>query len=243
MKTLSLLLFIMVLGGTQIFAQDNVPQEKDLYNQYENEIGIDIQSIFGSGILGTGLIYKRRMKAKENSPSNVHRALVFELYGSGEILLNSPSDYDIGLLSSQEIRDIFSNSYSITGLIGMEWQHQKKKIQTFYGLKTGYRRSVSTSPSSFFTSSASIDNYFLEISTTRNNTIPVFVYGGIKYFLAPRFSVSVDSKFEVNFLSNTVERNSTGSDLVEDENEKGPKKQSINYRVDILNTLNFSYYF
>jgi len=128
-------------------------------------------------------------------------------------------------------------------LFGMEWQHQKRKIQTFYGLKTGYTRSVITNASSFFTNAGYNANYFLELSKEKFNTIPLIAYGGVKYFFAPRFSISVDSKFVINFRTRRLDKKSTGSDLIEDTEVKGQQNQSINYDFDILNTLNFSYYF
>ena len=241
MRTIILLTFFISSFINVNGQEKQIDIKTKQFNQHKHEIGIDIQNLFSRyNSLGSSIVYKRRLGEKKFISLNDKKALRFIVGGSGEIPLNRDRlNYDS--LSTTDIRDLERSTLQLYGLIGIEWQHQKSRVQYFYGIETGFKYSQKEEASSFVYTNVSIIKF--GYYNTTSYSIPINTFGGIKFFFSQEFSLSIESTFSLSYQMERVDR--TVYDVVANvaADTKGAKRNEINYNFDYLSSLNFSYYF
>lgn len=231
-----------------LFAQEEAPKPI-IYNQHKNEIAIDFQSLLhkvGSDAIlvsGTNLIYKRRFGEKRFVSVNEKKALRFQLGGNVDVPISTDTVLNQG---GFPVTSFFNNNNSYTRLttsIGIEWQKQiEPRLQLFYGVDLGgsYQRSKGVQSLTYI--SGTLTSYTEGISNSIG--IPVNGFMGIKVFIHPRFSASIESSvlLGINFEENTSNRhyfdNFSPTELL-----RSDKRSEFYFGMDYLRYLNLSYYF
>ncbi len=240
MKTIKLLALLLFIFSNNLYAQEKEAKKKRAFNINKNEIGIDIQNLFKGGTLGTSLVYKKRVGEKTYSPLNKKKTLRFEIGGNGEIPLTDTSDYDLDTLGTSNVSNLLRKSIIVYSYVGFEWQFQRNRVQYFYGFKTRLSYSKINYLSATISSSLLGGSYL--INTEKEISIPLVGFGGVKYFFTPEFSLSLESSLSIDFSIEKTDRSQQGNGTISFEFE-GITRRAINYNIDFLNALNFSYYF
>lgn len=233
-----ILFFILLVSCISVSAQ-KINKEKQ-FNIYKHEIGIDFQNIF-RGSLGTSIIYRRRMGEKKFVSLNDKRSLRVRLGGSGNLLLSDRLDLLNDTISPINFNDLLEEGFQCHLLVGYEWQKQKKRVQYFYGFETGIRYFDYNYLTGW--SWSSINGYTYRFNDEKSVAVPIILLGGVKYFITPEFSIALETSFEIGYKRKKIDRStetpSTGSRY----ERKDIKRHEIDFQMDYLSALNFSYYF
>lgn len=158
--------------------------------------------------------------------------------------------YPIGQQDSLErfvgFRNISFNegkSLNLRALIGIEWQKQIKRIQLFYGIDGGINYSEYVSPYwiTWLTTSGQVVGYSTNDESTLR--VPIHVFIGVKYFIHPRISISLESdlnvgvgwlKYKIANFDNQFNQIGVTAEA---------KRREIYLRTDYLRYLNVSFHF
>lgn len=210
------------------------------FNQYENEIAIDMQNIF-RGTLGTSIIYKKRIGERKFVSANERKVVRFSVGGSGEISLSDELNFISDSISPLNFTDLFRNGYQFHGLVGFEWQKQVNRIQYFYGFETGFEYSKYNQLNGW--SWNSNEGYTHHFNDERIMSIPLIGLGGIKFFISKFFSVSLESNFKINYQAEKLIRKLQTPRTSYEYTSEPIKRKEINFNFDYLSALSLSYYF
>ena len=251
MKTLLFIFFFLIV--LNLFGQE---KEKPI-NHLKNEIALDFQNAFenlvngltiddnnSSNAIATSLIYRRRIGEKKFVSVNEKKALRFQIGGSFDLPLGSEEIVDNSITGTNnllEINDKYVNSFIY---IGMEWQRQFGKWQLYYGMDTGINYYLNKDVFNIATASGSGQVIFYRERNNRSTRIPLIGFGGLKYYLHPRFSLSYEMSFRVavGFINNMQQR--FEPDIEEPvETEFHYKRKEVSGNMDYLRYFNVSYYF
>lgn len=216
------------------------------YNQHKYEIGIDVKSLFSLQGIGTGFIFKKRIGEKKYISVYEKRALRLLLGGQYAIPTNANVDADfIGTDLREE--SLKKAEGSVFAGAGLEWQKQRDRVQFFYGgdLLTEFSVFESVAYSVYLPNQG---NYYSNETNYRYRTIAAGLngFGGIRFFLSPRFSLGVESGIYLGYESRKTSwqynyYSDTNQSLNTVENEE--KVGSIVWRTQFVRALYFSYYF
>ena len=234
------LVLVVVLASMNLFGQG----EEINYHAYKNEIGIDIQNILSSGVVGATLVFKHRKPETGLIALNEKTAYRFRLSLNGDIPIgqNKIDTFLGGVLNffNREY-DNFNAGFSI----GIEKQINRKRLQYCYGLDLGYAyndfqnmryyRITSTQ------SGKSEDIRRTESQRYHGPTITPFF--GFKFFIIPEISLSIESGLVTyfNFIRVQVTEQVLPNQDIETVEKSSFKELGFNF--DYLRTLNLSYYF
>lgn len=234
----SSIIIIILFSFFSSFAQNE--EKKQQYNIHKNEVGIDFQNLF-SGVLGASVIYKKRIGEKKFISLDEKKALRISLGGRGELPLTDRLDVLNDTLSPLNFTDLLREGFQFHCLVGLEWQKQRNRVQYFYGLETGfryfkYKRLVGWSWNS-------ISGYTFRFNDEVNQSIPLIGFFGVKYFLSKEFSISIETNLQVNYQHEKIDRTLINRQNGTEFESKDIIRKEINFNLDYLSSLNFSYYF
>lgn len=222
--------------------QEEEKKEEIQYNSKKTEIGIDFQSIFRDIPLGLSLVVKRRIGEKKFISKNEKKALRLKLRTSGFMPIASEYKDSIRFLPEEDRKNDSQNFIFLS--TGIEWQKQRNRIQYFYGFDVSI--SAQNEKVYRYATGAGVNINFIYYDETKRNfyTTRFNGLGGVKFFLSPEFSISLDTSFGFYFRRTDFETYRNTIDSTD------PPKfilSSIDYTFgygwDYLNTLNLSYYF
>jgi hypothetical protein len=237
------LLFAMTFSAVLLYAQNEKPSTVD--SDLKREIGIDMQGLF-NGSPGGSLIYKVRDK-KQPINGNYVKNCRYQLAMSGRLSLASKS-------TLEENSDNFiskeksGSTFYIHPQIGMERIKMLDRFGFFYGADTGpfYQRN-SLSYSVNYPKDPKYQNGSALARPTTFDAIgwsftPFF---GMKYKLNNRFSLSIETGFNLNYtFTNTsyyVVKADQGIFTQKIENKK--QNHELSSYMDFLRFLTFNYHF
>lgn len=192
--------------------------------------------------IGSNLIFKKHFGEKKFISNNEKKALRIQFGGF--------ADYPVGkqdsLGSFSGLTNVDFNegkSLNIRALIGVEWQKQIKRIQLFYGIDGGISYSEQVDPYSitWFASNGVIIGY--STNDESELRVPFYMFMGIKYFIHPRVSISLESALNVAIGWATYKRIDYDNQFNETSVSAEAKRRDINFGTDYLRYLNVSFHF
>jgi hypothetical protein len=244
-KFIFLTIFFAVVASS-LSAQE---VEKINYHQYKNEIGIDMQHIFGTFFngtpgLGARLIYKHRKPATGLIAVNEKTAYRIQLGIVGALDLG---DRQFDTLESGFFAlnvDGRDNLYCF-GAVGIERQMQRGRLQYFLGGDLGYAYRLSEFNDYFRIISlpSGKTEDFVEVERTVTHGPMLIGFFGFKYFILPEISLSLETGFQIAYEFNQLhqwEKNLSNGEV--GGVQKG-KYNTLRLELDYLRALNLSYYF
>lgn len=239
---------ILCLLATSLSGQqtNETPSKSGIrFNQHKYEIGIDVKSIFTSIGIGTGLIFKKRIGEKKYISVYEKKALRLQFGGSAHVPVNAKVESDFAGAEKRE-EYLKKAEGSVFAGIGIEWQKQRDRIQFFYGGDFSAELSVwsSYSYNGFYDNNyGAYENLYNYKRRSLSNGVTGF--GGIRYFFSPRFSMSVESGIYLgyHFGKNSNFYDFYDSNLVLQKLKLEEKMNSIDWRIQYVRALYFSYYF
>ena len=185
---------------------------------------------------------KKRIGEKKFVSNNEKKAIRLQLGVSGNSPINEFNKYEVSGLTYQDLYGFSESNFGVSISTGLEWQRQKKKIQYFYGIGIGGGYGKRQNLGNVLnTNNTGISRYSLEIS--KGYSINTEYFGGVKYFLSPEFSLSLESGFIIGYSNDTID-----IELIEVSSKTSTEtnlqtRNAIHYRLSYLRYLNFSYYF
>ena len=223
----------------------------------KSEIGIDFHNFF-RGALGTSLVYKRRFGEKNFVSTNEKKAFRFRVGGSGSLPIayeeSETGRFDTlsttfpnsTILQNNLFED--EKSISVFLLTGIEWQRQKDRFQYYFGFEMGFwHTKISETNRYRFIVNSNIEGSTYELIEKRRfdnqeNSILLNGLAGFKFFINPRFSLSIESSIETSFRMSNY---NTIFEDIQNETEEvvQTKRKRLFYSFDYLNALFVSYYF
>lgn len=243
--TLIILLLIsnLVIGQKE---EEKLPKSNDTqWNIYKNEIGLDIQLLDRNlrlATIGTNLIFKKHIGEKKFISKDEKKALRIQFGGY--------ADYPVGKQDSLDRYAGLANvnfnegkSLNIRALIGIEWQKQIKRLQLFYGFDTGVNYSENVNPYSITWISSTGEVIGYSTNEESELRVPLYIFMGVKYFIHPRVSLSLESTVNVGIGWSKYNRINYDNQFNETNVTAEAKRQEINLRTDYLRYLNVSFYF
>jgi len=218
------------------------------YNLQKREIGIDFQNLFKTSALGGSLVYKKRIGIKDSLSLNKTKAFRLRFGGFVDANINNKDLVETefenimegnGIIESENNEFPLSH-FNIFAMAGIEWQHQKKRIQYYGGFEMGYRFDKEKE----IINASYAGNELIRL-TSRNNRIHSVLLngiGGCKFFLSPNFSIGIETSIESAF---NITRYTTTIDdrQIESQRIVTTKNNRFFANFDYLNGLYVSYYY
>ena len=247
-KTNFLLIIILLVSNLAIAQKEKKKADKSddiQWNIHKKEIGLDFQYLDRNirlNSVGSNLIFKKHIGEKKFISKNEKKALRIQFGGF--------ADYPVG---QQDSLDNFAGlanvnfnegkSLNLRALIGIEWQKQIKRIQLFYGIDAGINYSENVNPYSitWVTTTGNVVSY--STNDQSELKVPLYIFMGVKYFIHPRISVSLESALNVGIGWSKYKRTNYDNQFNQTNVSAEAKRQEINLGTDYLRYLNVSFHF
>jgi hypothetical protein len=215
------------------------------WNKHKFEVGLDFQ-FFDRNLrlnsIGSNLIFKKHIGEKKFISKNEKKALRLQIGGF--------VDYPIGKQDSlgnfaglNNIRLNEEKFVNVRLLVGIEWQKQINRIQLFYGVDGGIGYFERVEPLSITSSTQTGEIIGYSTVERSNVSVPLHVFMGVKYFIHPRISLSIESALDIGLGWSTYKRTSYDNQFVETSTTPEAKRRDVFFDTDYLRYLNISFHF
>jgi hypothetical protein len=242
--SISLILPILIFGQAE---EDFEEKLKDVqWNIHKKEIGLDFKFLdknLSLRSIGSNLIFKKHFGEKKFISRNEKKALRIQFGGS--------ADYPIGQQDSLGRNSGFRNvsfneqrTLNVRMLIGVEWQKQIKRIQLYYGLDIGIQYFERSNPYSItWVSFPSGDIVGYATDEESSVGIPLFGFMGLKYFIHPRVSISIESALNIGIGWSKYKLINYDNQFNETSVSAEGKRRELNFETDYVRFINVGFHF
>jgi hypothetical protein len=248
-NTILVCLCLFIFTGNVILAQEStnkLEKKEDIqWNVHRKEIGLDFKFLdrnLNLNSIGSNLIFKKHFGEKRFISLNEKKAFRIQFGGYGDLPVGDQDT--LGRYATFTNVNFREGTYlNIRALVGIEWQKQMKRLQLYYGFDTGleYFESTRSNSISYYFSNGVVVGYGLTDESELR--VPIYGFIGLKYFLHPRVSVSIESALSIGigWLTFSRSRYDSAGDLefVSDEG----KRREVNFDTDYLRYLNVNFHF
>lgn len=198
------------------------------------EVGTDVYPwLFNGGGGRRTSIFVRKNVTKVKGLNEVYRAYRFR------VGLNSANN-SIDTLNSVSNSRI--QSFNPFLMLGYEYQQQMGKWQLFYGsdISFSYNHGNYESPRYYYSNSSNTDLIGVEYRKSTSYNLGLSPFIGMKYFVHPRFVISLESNFLLYYSSYSQSVKVVTSKVILDNASNG---NSISTEVNSISVFNLSYLF
>jgi hypothetical protein len=223
-------------------AQDSTKVSQKITKQFTKEaepermtweIGTDIYPLLSTSSGRRTSIFVRKNVTKLKGLNEVYRAYRFR------IGLNS-NIHSVDTLNSASNSRIQSFNPFLT--LGYEYQQQMGKWQLFYGsdVSFSYFYENYESPRYYYSNVGNVDLIGVEYRKITSYNLGISPFIGMKYFVHPRFAISLEGSFLISYSSYYKFVRVVTSKVILDNTSNG---NSIGTEVNPISVFNLSYLF
>ncbi len=237
-----LLIFICSLITLYAQAQDSTKVSQKLSKQFTKEaepermtweVGTDVYPLL-SGYTQWQSIFVRKNITKVKGLSEMYRAYRFR------IGLHSDNN-SVDTLNSTT-SGVRAQSFNPFLILGYEYQQQMGKWQLFYGsdVRLSYSYGNYENPNPYYNSSTS--SYLIGVKYNKRTSynLALLPFVGMKYFIHPRFAISLESNFWISYSSYYESiKIVTGKIII----EQNSTTNNVSTEINSISVLNLSYLF